>query len=166
MKLSGVVAAGTVAALLVVPSAAAKILTLNWVEKASGDQYPAAMTFRVKSVTLTRKSWATHASFTNRSSKTIRIVKPTDTYPPEYTFGLGWASACKPPAIACALDTRNRTYSKPSLPTLLRPGQTWSGVFGGPGLPKKGLLVYVLFGHFLLPDGKDFDWITTHSFRL
>jgi hypothetical protein len=96
-------------------------------------------------------NWVEHAS--------------TTYHPPQCSFGLGWARACKPPAISCALDKVAFTYAKPTVPTSLRPGQTWTGVFGGPGRPLRGKLINVTFGYFQV-GGRGFSWITTHAFKL
>ena len=144
-----------------------RVLEVNWVERTTRDFGYEPMTFKVAKVTITAKAWAVHASVTNRSTRKIRIARPLETYPPQYTFGLGWAPKCEPPATACPLDTRKRTYARPAIPAALRPGQTWAGVFGGPGSVARGKLIYVTFGRFV-PAGatSGFNWVTQSAFKL
>jgi len=158
-------------ALLFVPSASAKTLTLNWVEQRSTAYYAEAMTFKVKDVTIGLRAWSVHASFTNRSQVTLRIRRTLGDYYASYDFGLGWANCTNPGGFAsCGLQTLKYTYAKPVFPKQLLPRQTWSGVFGGPGIPTHGLLINVVFGVFLPPGApqtaKEFDYITTHAFKL
>jgi hypothetical protein len=154
-------------AVALVPSAQARTIKLNWIEKADpAFGYP-AMTFKVRDVVVTSKAWAVRASITNRSSKAVRIVRPNEYHPPQYGFGLGWAPKCEPPAISCRFETRRRTYSKPAIPAVLRPRQTWTGVFGGPGKVARSKLVNVTFGYFEPTGGqKSFSWLTQNAFKL
>lgn len=155
-------------------SADARTISLNWVEQRSKTYYASTpMTFKVKDVVLTTKAWSVHASFTNRSKLTLKIAPPVGDYYAPHNFGLGWAS-CVQGSLGpeCGLKTLDYTYAKPKFPKLLEPGQTWSGVFGGPGRPVKGKLINVIFGTFFPPgapqkDGaKEFDWVSSHAFKL
>ena len=143
-----------------------KTLKLNWVEQASATYYPAALTFKVQTVTLGVRAWSVRASVTNRSTKTIRIVKAVTIAAPryQYPFSLLFAPICKPPNISCQLEVLAATYFKPAKPPQLRPGQTWTGTFGGPNLPPIRKLINVGFGEFVVGD-KSFSYITTHAFK-
>ena len=143
------------------------VIRLNWVDRTTLDFGYQPMTFKVTSVTISPAAWSVRASVTNRWSRPIRIARPIDTHPPQYAFGLGWAPKCEPPSISCPLDVRRRTYTKPTLLNTLRPGQTWTGVFGGPGRPPRGRLINVTFGYFV-PAGKSdgFSWISQRAFKL
>lgn len=154
-------------ALALAPAVQARTIKLNWVDRVTSDFGYQPMTFKVGTVVLTAKAWAVHASVTNRSGTALRIASPLNTYPAQYTFGLGWAPKCPPPSTSCALETLRRTYSKPALPKTLRPGQTWKGVFGGPGKPARAKLISVTFGYFV-PAGKSdgFSWISQRAFKL
>jgi hypothetical protein len=153
--------------LALAPGAQARTITINWVERTSADFGYQPMTFKVTTVVITAKAWAVRASVTNRSRRALNIVAPADTYPPQYTFGLGWGKPCAEGTHGCGLQTLRRTYSKPALPRTLRPGQTWKGVFGGPGKPVRGKLINVTFGFFVAAGEQDgFSWISQRSFRL
>ncbi len=154
-------------ALIVAPAASAKTLTLNWVEQASATYYPATMTFKVKSVTTGAHAWSVRASVTNRSNTTIRLVKAVTIASPhyQYPFSLLFAPVCKPPAISCQLEILAATYFRSAKPTQLRSGKTWTGTFGGPGLPPRQKLINVGFGEFVVGK-KTFSYITTHAFKL
>lgn len=166
-RLSRSALALTACALVLVPSAQARTIKLNWVDRISADFGYLPMTIAVRQVVITPRAWAVHASITNRSRKAIRIAKPIVSHPPQYTFGLGWAPKCPPPSFSCKLETRDFTYAKPPFPGILRPGQTWKGVYGGPGRPAKGKLIYGTFGYFVPAGARDgFSWLTQNAFKL
>jgi hypothetical protein len=144
-----------------------RVIKLNWVEQRSATYFPIAMTFKVKDVTLTRKAWSLRASFTNRSKKAIRISRKPGAYYAAYSFGLGVPEVRTQPGFtSTGLRPLKATYAKPALPQLLRAGQTWSGLFGGPGLPARGKLINVTFGVFSVPGEKEWSWVTNNSFKL
>jgi hypothetical protein len=123
-----------------VSSASAKTLKLNWVEQRSKTYYPTTpMTFKVKDVVTVGPKWSVHAAFTNRSTVPIRIRRTLGNYYAPFDFGLTWAHG------GGGLDQLRYSFAKPALPKQLRPGQTWSGVFGGRGRPKD-LLISVASG--------------------
>lgn len=142
-----------------------KTLRLNWVD--TTPSYKPAMTFKVASVTLTPKAWSVHATIVNRSKAPAQVVRPDPRmYPSQYGFSLLWAGPCPPPSIGCRLAELQPTYSKPPLPTTLAAGKSWTGVFGGPGLPPKGKLVWIGFGYFVFrADGKTVGWVTSSAFK-
>ncbi len=152
-------------ALISVPSAQARTITLNWVERTGSDYGYQPMTFKVKSVMLGKNAWSVRATLVNRSLYTYKIVPPVvnDT-PSHYAFSLLWDSDCPPPANSCRLEELRATSFKPSLNTLGR-GRTWTGTFGGPGLPPRGKLIYVGFGYFFASAKVRFDWVTQHGFK-
>ncbi len=172
MRFPAAVALVAAGVLATAAGADARTIRLNWVEQRSADYFPQAMTFKVKDVVLTTKAWSVHASFTNRSKVTLKIGPSLGTNYALYTFGLGWGH-CVPngPGSTCGLATLKYTYAKPKVPTSVGPGQTWSGVFGGPGRPAKGKLINVIFGTFYPPGSpangvKEFDWVSSHAFKL
>jgi hypothetical protein len=171
---AGFLAVAALVASPAAPTAASRTIKLNWVEQRSKAYYAdTPMTFKVKDVTLTARAWSVHASFTNRSELTLRIVRPRGraaNYYAPYGFGLGWGHGLASGASTTTLETLQDNYAKPAFPRELRPGQTWIGVFGGLGLPPKGLVIYVSFGLFYPPGApangvKEFDWITMHAFK-
>ncbi len=147
-----------------------KTLRLNWVE--TTPSYKPTMTFRVASVTLTPKSWSVRATIVNRSKETAEIVRADPrAYLQQYDFTVAWFNICPPHAYHCERGSNSSpslraTYAKPALPKDLRPGESWSGVFGGPGLPPQDKLVYVTFGTFVFrSQGTALGWITNGSFK-
>ena len=155
---------------LVASSAAAappRTIKLGWLERTSPAYGFPAMTFKVADVVVTGKAWAVHGSVTNRSKQTIGIVAPdTRTYPTQYGFGLARANTSCPRNARCGTDEVTQTYAKPALPKQLAPGQTWKGVFGGPGKLPRQRIINVTFGFFVVSQTKHFSWNTTNSFRL
>ena len=139
-------------------AAAPRVVTLNWEETArSGGQ--SVMTFKVDKVTFTGTGWGVTGSYTNRSTKTIRLIESwfslrayrTRAYGPRARFG----------------RFRARSVS-PRPPRELAPGQTWRGGFGGRGLPQRGRFVRVVFGDFapsFFNVRAPWAWITDHTFR-
>ena len=162
-------AAATVCTALVVgvPAASAKTIRLNWTERISNEFGYVAMTFKVKDVVLGRNAWAVHGSVTNRSRKTIQIVRPIEmTSLQQYGFGLGFTpTSCSQGHATCGLDLLLATYARPRLPASLPPGRSWSGVFGGPKLPPKGKGIAVTFGYFRVSRDQHYSYATTHEFR-
>ena len=155
------------AALALAPGAKAQTIKLNWLDRTTTDFGYQPMTFKVSTVVITAKAWAVRASVANGSKRVLRIVAPEGGYPPQYAFGLGWGKPCAEGTHGCGLQTLRRTYSKPAIPRTLRPGQTWKGVFGGPGKPARGKLINVTFGYFLVPGQQDgFSWISQRAFTL
>jgi hypothetical protein len=117
-------------------------------------------------VTFGAKAWSVSASVTNRSTKTIQVVRSVTIQAPRYhyPFSLLGPPECKPPAIMCQLVVFAATYFKLAKPSRLGPGQTWSGVFGGPKIPPRGRLISIGFGDFAVP-GDTFSYVTQHGFK-
>lgn len=170
---AGLLAIAALAAAPAAPSAGARTIKLNWVEQRSKAYYAdTPMTFKIRDVTLTARAWSLHASFTNHSELILKVGRPTgrgNFYAP-YGFGLGWGQGLASGASTTTLETLKNNYARPAFPKELRPGQTWSGVFGGFGVPPKGLVIYVTFGLFYPPGApnngvKEFSWITQHAFK-
>lgn len=144
-----------------------RVIKLNWIEQRTATYFPIAMTFRVREVTLGKKAWSVRASLTNRSTKAIRITRHSeDADYTLYSFALGvpyyiQAGISKRPS----LTPLNASYARPTFPTFPRPGKSWSGVFGGPGLPPRGKLINVVFGVFSVPGEQEWSWITEHAFK-
>ena len=144
-----------------------RVIKLNWVEQRSAAQFPVAMTFKVKEVRIGKKAWSVRASFTNRSTKTIRITRhPEMADYALFSFALGVPYYIQAGySRRASLRALLASYARPLYPMFLRPGQSWSGVFGGPGVPPKGKLINVVFGVFSVPGEQDWSWITTHAFK-
>lgn len=144
-----------------------RVLKLNWVEHRTAAQFPVAMTFKVTNVTLGIKAWSVRGSFTNRSTKAIRVIR----HPEMADYALFSFALAVPYYIQSGYSKRASvrallaSYARPTFPQVLRPGQSWSGVFGGPGLPPKGKLINVVFGVFSVPGEPEWSWITTHAFK-
>lgn len=167
-RLLPVVATACVVAIAVAPAASAQRITLGWVETTSPSFGYPAMTFKVEYVVLTAKAWAVRATVVNRSARVIRITAPEvdcvmnaltrrcdPQGPPVFGFGL-----LPGPDLS-------RTYAKPKIPPLLRPGKSWTGTFGGPGKLRRGTLTSVTFGYFRTQgvSKRAFSWTSQHSFR-
>lgn len=166
------VALGAAALIVSTPAAAGPIRTikLNWTERTVGSRPP--MTFKVTSVTLARHAWSVRATITNRSRAGARIRSADErAFPHQYNFAVAWFNSCPPHAYSCerginSWPSLHATYAKPALPKELGPGESWSGVFGGPGLPPQGKLIYVTFGTFVFrSQGTAVGWITNGSFK-
>lgn len=158
------VAITALAVVTVATAGEGRTITLNWTESNRGANRP-LMIFTVRSITLTGARWSVRASVTNRSRKTIRITQANlQFHPPEYGFGLLVPPRPCAPGVYCEWPYLGATQFRPRLPSALRPGQNWTGVFSGRGtLPRRRLLP-IVFGRFVA-DGEPFHWITQHTFR-
>jgi len=157
-------------ALAVAPAASARTLTLNWVEKISPAYGYPAMTFTVKTFTVNGASWSVKGSVANRSRGDVKIrLRGTPYGGPyaEYTFGVFIPSPCtKPGNVECS-DHSYATKWSPRVPSVLHPGQRWSGTFSGTKKLPRGKLLSIMFGYFAssVPK-KDFAYVTQHEFKL
>lgn len=165
MKLRLILAAACAFGLLLVPSAGARTIALNWTEHTTAPD--PSIVFKVRSVTVTGRKWTVRASLSNRSDKRIQVVRGTmlDT-PPQYGFAILVPVPQCPRGVSCRPIANTATRASPRLPTSLAPGQTWSGTFGGIAVLPKGYLLWISMGHFLVPGGRDFSWVSQHAFRL
>ena len=154
------VAIAVALAFLVAPAAAgAATVHLGWheVARTQNERGKPLVAFHVIALATSKNAWAIAAEITNRSRTTFRL-RPA--------FALAEYSTKrydKPDSVLPAL------FVRPPLPATLRPGQTWRGEFGGPGKPKVGRFVRVVFGTFLSrlpkPMGPTFSWITDHAYK-
>jgi hypothetical protein len=169
--LACIVAAG--AALALVAGAQAKTLKLNWREKTTGDSYP-RMTFTVKALTIVGNKWSYVASVTNNSKNRVTIGPGSPTEPGQYRFGLIIPNKpkndCNPVYAICPAPRAPLAGSqstKPRLPHVLNPGQTWRGTVSGTKAIPRGVLIRIAFGYFTdatAPQG--FAWVTQNTFKL
>jgi hypothetical protein len=162
------------AALLGSSAASAKTLKLYWVEKTIGADYP-AMTFKVKTLTVVGNKWSYVASVTNNSKVAVKIGPGSATLPGQYRFGLIIPDKpkydCNPvysPCPAPRPPLAGSQSTKPHVPPVLRPGQTWRGTVSGTKTIPRGFLIRIAFGYFtdatINPQG--FSWVTQNTFRL
>jgi hypothetical protein len=148
-------------ALVLAGGASAGVVQVNWNEQAKVKAKP-AIAFHVRALADKTKGkvsgWAVTASFTNRTSKPLRISRNQ--------FGLALFKNAK------ATNPKDGTLMpalafKPDLPAVLAPGKTWRGTFAGYGKPPEGAYVRVLFGWFSGPavGGSGFNWLSDHVQR-
>ncbi len=155
-------------ALGVAQAAQAKTLKLNWVEKASPDYGYPAMTFSVKSITLSGKSWTMRASVANRSSHVVSVTrgKPSEG---DLRFGIVLPLTGNQCSVTgtCFPKLLGSRQSRPAFPSSLKPRQVWTGTFSGAGAVPRGVAISVAFGFFVdTSSKKEFSWITQHAFTL
>jgi hypothetical protein len=148
----------------------AKILKLNWVEKTPPDQGYPAMTFGVKSVTISGPRWTIRASVTNRARDTIAVTRGQLLFG-KYRFGLIVPEThnCGPKYnTMCGVDLLGAVRTTPTFPSSLKPGQSWRGTIAGTGALPRGFLISVAFGYFTDArlNREGFAWITRHSFKI
>lgn len=141
-----------------------RMIHLYWVERQTPNIFPAPMTFRVYWVRVAGERWTVRASFTNRSSKTLRVFPEEwgdGTPSPDYGFSIL--------DIPHEESSVNASGSSPRIPRLIRPAMTWSGTFSGPhaGWLPRHIPLQVSFGYFrVVGGGGGFSWVTRHTFRL
>jgi hypothetical protein len=134
---------------LAIPAAASAItVPLGWNESAGK-----LMMFRVVAINVEPSgSWGVAATFKNTSGKTLTVTN-------EFALALFTSASDTNPAHAKILLA---SQFQPARARVLKPGQIWSGAFGGAGAIPKGTYVRVVFGRFSGPGVKAFDWATDH----
>lgn len=120
------------------------------------------MTFRFESLTFGASSWSAEVSIKNVSDRTIRVG---DNFGVEVFANRSTVNPDKGLAFGSA------TSFSPPRPTVLRPGDSWSGVIGGNGKPPKGTAtryVRLIVGSFSGVPGQKraFVWVSNHSLPL
>lgn len=128
-------------------AASAGTVPLGWNEQAG-----TVMLFRVVAIKIDNGSWGVAATFKNTSGKTLTVTN-------EFALALFKSPSDHNPAHAKFLLA---SQFQPARAKTLKPGQVWSGAFGGPGTIPHGTYVRVIFGHFSGPGVKGFDWATDH----
>jgi hypothetical protein len=141
--------------LFAVPAALAA--DVSWTETARIN-HVATMRYKVESLTIAKTSWSARISFTNLSQKPITVGSQ---------FGLSFYADRKTESLSHALGFALATKFSSALPTVLKPGATWSGVISGSGSLAADGQVYarVVFGPFKGMPGETraVDWITDHA---
>ena len=134
---------------LALPAAAsAATVPLGWNETA-----PKLMLFRVVALNVgSDGTWAVAATFKNVSGKQLAVAN-------EFALALFKSPTDQNPAHATIYLA---SQFQPARAQVLKPGQVWSGAFGGAGKVPKGSYVRVVFGRFSGPGVKPFDWATDH----
>lgn len=137
-----------------------------------------SLVFRVTRVTVDGDHWRVATSFTNRSRNAVSIEQPTSIAqtagPANPGSGLGFpagqdrsSGGVRVTSLAALLATS----FEPRLPSRLRGGGTWSGVFSGAGKLPRGRPIYVTWGRFhpfgtQLPAWQSWSYFSDHSFVL
>jgi hypothetical protein len=136
-----------------------RLIRLNWTEHRDESYLP--MRFHVAWVRIAGNRWTVGASFTNLSKTALRIESEQQA--------CGKPSPCYGFSIVKTGDAYHSLVATTSTPIRIKPGATWSGVFGGSGASRlqRGVRLYISFGYFVVPaTGYGFSWLTQHSFRL
>ena len=153
------------AALVLAAPASARTIRLGWTEKTPAPYYGfIAMTFNVRSVTVTPSGWSVQAEMINRSGKRITFRRGQSYFPRRVGFGL--RVPVKRQVGRPSYVEKSATTFSPRLPDALAPGQRWSGRFSGRGSLPRGKPIAVTFGVFLVNGTDPFSWTTQRQFRL
>jgi hypothetical protein len=132
----------------------AQVARVNWTESADPHNLLGGpIVFRVRTIRLGPHGWTVGAAVTNETKEPLRIVyghEPAGSN----AFGIRVGEA---PGRALEFH--------PPVPTLLRPGEGWSGTFSGPDTLAAGELVRVQFGQFGTAHADRFTWVTDHAYR-
>lgn len=149
---------GTFLALALPASAAPRQLAWQEAFTAKGTTL---MTFTVSSVTIRHRRWAVAGSVKNTSTQPITLAR-------KY-FGLRFYRTRRANAGTFNRFRRARRIA-PAFPTVLRPDQTWTGIFAGRGRhPRTRRWVRISFGSFRRIDPSlppIWSWITDHTLHL
>ena len=159
-RITCLLAVAGVGCLVLASSAAAQHVGWNEAAKAGGVK---VMTYTVDSLTFDSKGWSAHVSFHNVSHTTIRMSTRRE-------FGAAFFADPKSENLSEAVGFATATTFSSKLPTVLKPGDSWTGTIGGTGKLTANQKVYarVVFGPFSnLPGTKSaVVWITDHSLTL
>jgi hypothetical protein len=130
---------------------------VNWNEKAKYAGKP-IMSYQVASLTFTKKGWTAVVSFRNLSHKTIKVGN---------RFAIGFWTKAHATDLSKAVGFGYATQFSSKVPTVLKPGDHWSGEIGGSSSLTRSGRVYarVIFGPFTGFPGQASSvvWITDHA---
>jgi hypothetical protein len=146
-----------------IDAAAPQVLHLDWYETDAG------LSYSVRSIALTADGWRVEASVANRRATAIDVVFPHQAG--HTKFGLIVSTRRELPRTNQFAALRTPFFEqdeRPPVPTTLGPGESWSGVFSGPGRPPQGAYLRVTFGRFVPPERPSdaFALVTRHVVRL
>jgi hypothetical protein len=157
---AGAVVLAVAAAVLLATAPVAGAARVNWNEKAKYAGKP-IMSYRVVSITFTKQGWRALVSFRNLSKRPIKVGN---------RFAIGYWTNPKSYSYAQALGFAPVTRFSSKVPSVLKPGDHWSGTISGTGVPSGTGTVYarIIFGPFTGFPGRTqaVSWITDHSQRL
>jgi hypothetical protein len=148
-------------ALLALASAAGA-QNVGWNEAAKSGGVK-VMTYTVDTLTFSSTGWRAKVSFHNVSHVTIRMSTQRE-------FGAAFFADPKTETLTNAIGFATATTFSSKLPTVLKPGDSWTGTISGTGTLTASGKVYarVVFGPFTnLPGTKSaVVWITDHSLTI
>ena len=146
-----------------------RIFRVNWTERATFDGKPIA-TFRVKTIEVGADGYTIDASFTNTSTRVLKLPSGGQRSPID--FGLGVFVSALPQRIEAVGNYLLRAQRiRPRLPATIGPGETWRGTLASDNPPRSGRSLRVLFGVFFFKGkppaglGPFFLWQTNHQVR-
>lgn len=138
-------------------------IRLGWREADAG------LVYTVRRIEVTTDGWRVEASVTNRRPRALDVLGLHR--PGKVRFGLIVSTRRRLPPARQLHDVHTPFFAArttPPVPATLRPGQSWSGSFAGPGRPPRGAYLRVTFGRFVPPSRPDaaFALVTRHVVRL
>jgi hypothetical protein len=152
------------------PTTPAPTIRFKWVEHSPHAYGWLPMTFRIRSVTIDRRGWSVRALIVNRSRQRISIRtqnRSATLWRHQYFAVWGPGPQCEDgPYERCGYTRHEATRFGPRpYGVTLRPGEAWSGTFGGPQRLRRRVRYYLSFGVFVPERGDAFSWLTQRSFR-
>lgn len=148
--------------------ARARTIALDWHELTG---HPGArMIVDVRRLVVRPNGWSVAAAVKNDTQVTMTIERPH--HPGETEFGVLVLGSRKPSDVDAAGPGVFATHVVPRAPVALRPRETWSGTFSGPGRLSSGRYVRVELGRFTTvgPPQRGvpsrFRYITDHVLRV
>jgi hypothetical protein len=138
-----------------------RLYRLNWVERTPLN----LVTFRVTSLDVGPTGWKATVSFTNTSRYALKL--PTGGAQSPKSFGLGVFTDALSPRVEDAGNYLIKAEISPPLPTILRPGRSWTSTFSSPDPPRAQRVLRLVFGTFFFhgkpPPGAPpfFAWVTS-----
>jgi hypothetical protein len=128
---------------------------VNWRESTNPHNLlDGPIVFRVRTLRVGPRGWSVDGSVANHTGQALRIVYAHESAG-HNMFGL------------YIIETGGftiATRSRPRVPTVLLPGETWAGTFSGPDVVASGVRLHVQFGQFGDNQAHRWGFVTYHSY--
>jgi hypothetical protein len=144
-----------------------QLATLGWRETYGSPKEQ--LVFSVETLEIVPRGWRARLSLENRSTTSYRVASALEQPFGLMVFSTGEFddfSRMNEEGVLPAI--RPATEYDPKLPSVLEPGDSWTGTISAPGALVAGSWVRVVFGALVsvVEPNEAFSWITDHTYRL
>jgi hypothetical protein len=127
------------------------------------------LVFSVETLEILRRGWRARLRLENRTKTSYRVASTLDQPFGLMVFSTGAFEDFTRLNEERMLPTvRPATNYDPRLPSVLEPGDSWTGTISAPGALVAGSWVRVVFGGLtsVVEPNETFSWITDHTYQL